>query len=773
MRALLTTTLLLASVAAIAQPTAEKPLKEACPKLTAAQIAAIENYKGQFSENAWYARSYCVPVEEAERRMAIQLRDAVGPKTEPGELPAPAAVGPGALAALLQEKEAGTYGGLWIEHQPRYRVAVAFTSDAKATLAKYTTDPLFEAVERPGPSLAELRLTQDRLMKIFQERGFRWSMASTSEQTGKIEFELGQEAAPIRAAAARGEFELPAYVTLREPKPLPHPAPPPPRGGDTRVKAFPQVRYRTDMYPSTLVGVPNVPAQLELRAGCLVLTTAEGTRTALWDAEHALDLSDPAKIVVVDRLSGARFAVGDRVSLEGLQPGIHESRTQKAEKVGEAAACPGLYQVVDRMEPLAVQEAREKERRITTLMNQRRLSRTAAQARYAAEQVRVPQLQALRTRLLAEHPDRFGGIWVSAEEGKAHAFVLPGTNLDQLLPAALRPFVTSQEVPRSGRELDAAKAVLDAQIAAAGVKAQTLTEVIGGTLDIDASADPRAMSAALVTGKVTVPVFARFQWQNAMPLGGYRNGVGIEGVNLIHEKAPGFDRLREAIAAAPVLGYPDPNKGDERPMRMPSRAQSLDIAHWLTAFGQGDPDRFLALKRQGIDLVDAWQRQNGLSTPANRATIAEQVVIAEPVEVVMRDPGKDGFRSTVTWRVLETLKGTVRPGEAIRARMMGGEEADGTTAFGMDEPLMLPGFPTSLDKGSRWFLHLSPALYRHQAMIHGGAEAPRKAVVVAWTAPARVTGERVTLSDYQKSYTLTELRASIAPVQQAFARAGR
>ena len=148
-------------------------------------------------------------------------------------------------------------------------------------------------------------------------------------------------------------------------------------------------------------------------------------------------------------------------------------------------------------------------------------------------------------------------------------------------------------------------------------------------------------------------------------------------------------------------------------------------------------------------------------------------MIAEPVEIVTRDPGKDGFRSTVTWRVIETLKGTARPGETIQARMIGGEESDGTMAFGMDEPLLLPGFPTSLGKGSRWFLHLSPALYRHQAMIHGGADAPRNGVAVAWTAPARITGERVTLSDYQKSYTLAELRASITPVQQAFARAGQ
>ena len=62
----------------------EKPISETCPNLTAEEIEEIENYKGQFSENAWYARSQCVSVEEAERRMEIQNRGAIGPRTEPG-----------------------------------------------------------------------------------------------------------------------------------------------------------------------------------------------------------------------------------------------------------------------------------------------------------------------------------------------------------------------------------------------------------------------------------------------------------------------------------------------------------------------------------------------------------------------------------------------------------------------------------------------------------------------------------------------------------------
>ena len=52
----------------------EKPISETCPNLTAEEIEEIENYKGQFSENAWYARSQCVSVEEAERRKLIKLK---------------------------------------------------------------------------------------------------------------------------------------------------------------------------------------------------------------------------------------------------------------------------------------------------------------------------------------------------------------------------------------------------------------------------------------------------------------------------------------------------------------------------------------------------------------------------------------------------------------------------------------------------------------------------------------------------------------------------
>ncbi|MBL4895602.1 MAG: hypothetical protein JKY75_01885 [Erythrobacter sp.] len=264
-----------ASAMALAMPSPvfaqdQKPLSETCPNLTAEEIEAIENYKGQYAENAWYARAYCVSVEEAERRMEIQNRGAIGPRTEPGPPPPPPAPDDslGLLAQTLQEKEGETFAGLWIQHRPTYGVMVAFTRDAASTLAKYTSDPLYVPVDRPGPSLTELRAAQERLMRDLQALGVNWFGMGGNEATGKIEVRLGQSADPIRQAAARGEFDLPDFVVFEEPDPFPIAAPPVP-SGDARIRGFPQFAYRTDGMPSTLVRVPDVPARLELRDGCL------------------------------------------------------------------------------------------------------------------------------------------------------------------------------------------------------------------------------------------------------------------------------------------------------------------------------------------------------------------------------------------------------------------------------------------------------------------------------------------------------------------------
>jgi len=139
--------------------------------------------------------------------MAIQNREAIGPRTEPGSPPRPPRDSIGAINAVLQEREADTFAGLWIQHRPDYRVVVAFTRNAAATLAKYTNDPLYKPLDRPGPTLRELRALQDRLVNEFTARGVRWAGAGAREDRGIVEITLAQEAArsapPPPAATSR------------------------------------------------------------------------------------------------------------------------------------------------------------------------------------------------------------------------------------------------------------------------------------------------------------------------------------------------------------------------------------------------------------------------------------------------------------------------------------------------------------------------------------------------------------------------------------------
>ena len=759
---------------------AERSLAEACPKLTKEEIAAIENYKGEFAENALYARAYCVSVKEAERRMAIQLRGSVGPKARPGRPARPPEESIGALNGTLQEKEAGTFAGLWIEHQPDYRVVVAFTRNAAATLAKYTKDPLFRPLDRPGPTLVELRATQDRLIKEFTARGYRWSSAGAMENKGIVEIRLAQEAAPIRAAAARGEFSLPPWVVLVEPKPLPIAAPPPPAPGDKRVKSFPQIPFRTDMYPRTLVGVPDVPATLRLMDGCLVIDTGKERRTALWQASDALDLSDPRKVAVLDRLSGVRIAAGEEIVLMGLQP----NEEQVPKEILGAEGCPGPYRVIRGFMPRATWDAQRRESGVAGRVLEGR-SRAAAIADYEADQARGRRLQEWRERMLASRGDSVAAIWVEEEQGRAHLFHTPGSTLDELVPADLRPFVTAQAAPVGHNVLEGARASLERQLAAAGVAAEVSVEPIEGVVNLR-PADPRALSAAAVAGRIQFPDVTRIGFEGAMPLSDDRERMARdpEAMWLRLEAAPDFAQIRKLVEATPlpvVEPLPPPRPGAVEARRTPttryvrpSGAASLQTAHFLVAYGQTAKE-IAALKARGFDPVDALDAMNGRPTPVTRAILARQVVVAELVGLDTRDRGKDGFRSTARWRIVETLKGDARAGDELRVRMVSGEEPNGRIVQSNEEPLVLPGLPGSLEPGGRWLLHLNDALYAHTAFGQGGANAARRdgRWYVSTLTPAPLEGGEVQARFFgQKAFPLAELREALAPLQAAMVASG-
>ena len=755
----------------------EKSLSDTCPNLTPDEIEAIENYRGQFSENAFYARAYCVSVEEAERRLEIQNRGAIGPRTEPGPPPPPPAPdeSPGLLAETMRKKEDDTFAGLWIQHRPTYGVMVAFTRDAAATLAKYTGDPLYVPVDRPGPSLTELRAAQDRLMRDLVALGVKGFGMGGNEATGKLEVTLGQSAEPIRQAAARGEIVLPGFVVFKEPDPFPLAEPPVPPA-DSRIRGFPQFAYRTDGMPRTLVGVPDVPARLELRDGCLwLLPKGEEQKIAVWEQSMALDLTAPDKVAVMNRFSGAKVYADSDVVLMGLQPG----EIAPPKDIVGAESCPGPYRVV---RGIVSREEWDQQRRDEGIARRQAElgSRSAAQADYEADMARAAELAAWRDGMMMERGDVVAAIWIDEDRATAHVFHTDAVTKEALVPAKLRNFVTTQVVPQGANALEEARADFAAQLEAAGVEAQLAVEPLGGTVEMR-PADIAALSEAAVAGKLRFPELVRIAVENQSAI--YRQNIPIrsdpEAIWYPLEAHPDFAAIRALVEETPLPFVEPPLPGQtvwRQEMRKPSKAGSLQQTHFLIAYGL-TMNSIRKLRSAGFDPIEALDAMNGRQTIEKRAMMATDIVVAEPVGTDIADEGLDGFSSSVRWRVVEVLKGGAKPGDELFQRLASGMRTDdaGVTSYGqgMDDPMLLPGLPASLEPGTRWVLHLSDTLYRHSAHTQGGEGAARIEgkwyVNVPWMTPS-VLGEDGMVrpvATYPEPVALDELRERIAPIQRA------
>lgn len=120
---------------------------------TAAPTATVSDALRQDAEQM--AADLGISVEEAIRRARVQ--DLVGD-----------------LNAELQQREADTFAGLWIEHEPEYRVFVAFTRDGETTLEPYLENrPIPElTVRRARFTFAELDAIQARARRELDKLDF-------------------------------------------------------------------------------------------------------------------------------------------------------------------------------------------------------------------------------------------------------------------------------------------------------------------------------------------------------------------------------------------------------------------------------------------------------------------------------------------------------------------------------------------------------------------------------------------------------------------------
>ena len=102
-----------------------------------------------------YASDYGVTVEEARRRLTLQ-----------GSV--------GILQEDLVDSESDTFGGLWIQHEPEFRIVARFTEDGESTVRPYVTDEALSGlvdVQSADSTLDDLEAAQDEAMTTVDGLG--------------------------------------------------------------------------------------------------------------------------------------------------------------------------------------------------------------------------------------------------------------------------------------------------------------------------------------------------------------------------------------------------------------------------------------------------------------------------------------------------------------------------------------------------------------------------------------------------------------------------
>jgi len=729
-------------------------LMERCPELGREEAEATFNRDGnRYGEALSYAQSYCVPINEANRRMALQEAWTVGERTE--EL--------NALIARIVENEP-TYTDSWIQHVPTYGFAFGFSENAAETLARYTTDPVYIGVDQPGAKAAYSENDSRDFMMRLGELGVGFATAGYDTIAGVFQVDLLSETTEaIDALVSTGKLVVPAWVKFNTRPPLPHAAPPPAVDPD-RLAGFPRLRTRTDGMPQTLVGVSDVRATLVLRDDCLAFEIEPGMYadprggagneilTALWQKTQAPDLSDPERIGVLDRLSGNRIHVGDRVVLSGLQPGtaeMYDSIHTDADRLEKAAtgthACPGPYRYVEGFTEAGAFEAARRSNLIDRWIEHGGLNRNEAEARVAENEALAARFETLRETLLRDHSDvvadfTYDGDLYHMPNGRpqqqiANLMIVEGAAAGDVLPVELERHVRISRVPLARDGLDA----LEAQYESLLGDAVTLrTSAYDGSITIMAE-DVRPIAAAMRAGDLVESERVRVSL-TPVPRD-YRNSRDGWYKSMKAMKSwTGYDGVRAMVK---------PFLKDIWTRRLPESEIDGTTADLLKA-GYDDPARIQDMEARGIGPMTAIAHHgSGMDFEIRAAILAGNIAVAELVELNTDAPGPDGLRSTLTFRITDTVFGDLAPGDTIDVRMAGGVTEDGRHVVGPNEKPLFAGLPDALEQGATYLIRPSSGLYRFDTLLATGAEydpGPDAAYTLP-TYPTRVEGDRI-VRDY-------------------------
>ena len=271
------------------------------------------------ADAAEYARQFGVSPDEALRRLRVQ-----------NEIDG--------LGAALQREQAETFAGLWIQHEPEFRLIAAFTRDGEQTIRPYLEGKTYaELVEvKTFPySLRDLESAQQQVIKIAKELGIPIT-SYISVQENRVTIVVGNaELFQEEVRSAGRELPEPVELVAIDPGRLTDTL----RGG---IETYPRPGGGMIYFPKQPPTNAYMEALLEATLfldpnGCLRVESGGGeARLVLWHRDFALKVEgDAIEVLNGDGQIVAR--VGEAVRMGG-------GETSASDIPGlPLSNCPGPY----------------------------------------------------------------------------------------------------------------------------------------------------------------------------------------------------------------------------------------------------------------------------------------------------------------------------------------------------------------------------------------------------------------------------------------------
>jgi hypothetical protein len=240
-----------------------------------------------------------ISVDEAVRR--LQLQDGIG-----------------LLNARLQEAELEEFAGLWIQHEPEYRIFIAYVEDGDEILAEYLSGLYFEdEIELKSAQYSYVQLQEDQqaVSKMMQDAGF--SLASgINIQKNQVELYI-TDVNLFNETRQEKDLTLPPSVVVVE---VYEPVGEPPPFPLTPVPdvAMPQLKARS---ASTMAAL--MEGTLIIEDGCLKIDPSYPGENMLviWQADYFLT-DKKGTLTILDEQGKETAWVGEAIQMGGGEVGL-------------------------------------------------------------------------------------------------------------------------------------------------------------------------------------------------------------------------------------------------------------------------------------------------------------------------------------------------------------------------------------------------------------------------------------------------------------------